>query len=226
MQANGRCAAAHHKKRILIVDDHPLLRKGLATVINQSPDLFVEGEAEDAKKALDLIEKKRPDLIIVDISLPGIDGVELLGMIKQRFGEVPALVVSMHDEGLFAERVLRAGARGYIMKQEALENVLVAIRKVLAGEIFISGNIATKIIEKLVEVDPEKSSSPLALLSNREFTVFNLIGQGYQTSAIAEKLHVSAKTVESYRSHIKEKLKLSNAKELMKYAVLWVQNNG
>lgn len=225
MQAQHECAPSSVKKKILIVDDHPLLRKGLSTVINQSSDLVVQGEAEDAKKAIEVIEKLKPDLVIVDISLPGIDGVELLNMIKMRYGDLPTLVVSMHDEGLFAERALRAGARGYIMKQEALENVLVAIRRVLAGEIFVSGNIATKIIEKLVEVNPEKSSSPLALLSNREFTVFHLIGQGFQTRMIAEKLHVSAKTVESYRSHIKEKLKLSNAKELMKYAILWVQNN-
>jgi len=213
------------KKKILIVDDHPLLRKGLATVINQSPDLVVEGEADTAANALEMIEKIQPDLVIVDISLPGVDGVELINKIKVRNGELPTLVVSMHDEALFAERALRAGSRGYLMKQEALENVLVAIRRVLGGEIFLSNNMATKIIEKMVEVTPRKSASPLELLSNREFTVFQLIGQGFQTRHIAEKLHISAKTVESYRSHIKEKLKLANAKELMKYAVLWVQNN-
>lgn len=225
MQAAQETRQALIKKKILIVDDHPLLRKGLSTVINQTSDLAVQGEAEDAKRAMELIEKIKPDLVIVDISLPGVDGVELLNMIKVRFGDLPSLVVSMHDESLFAERALRAGSRGYIMKQEALEKILVAIRRILAGEIFVSDNIATKIIEKLVDGNPRKTASSLGLLSNREFTVLQLIGQGFQTRQIAEKLNISGKTVESYRSHIKEKLKLSNAKELMKYAVLWVQNN-
>lgn len=225
MQPSAECGQSPAKKKILIVDDHPLLRKGLASVINQTPDLVVQGEAEDARKALEMIEKLQPDLVIVDISLPGVDGVELLSMIRARFGELPSLVLSMHDESLFAERALRAGSRGYMMKQEALEKVLVAIRRVLAGEIFVSNNIATQMIKKLVEGNPQKTASPLELLSNREFTVFQLIGQGIQSRQIAEKLHISTKTVESYRAHIKEKLKLNNAKELMKYAILWVQNH-
>lgn len=225
MLSSAECSQSPTKKRIFIVDDHPLLRKGLASVINQTPDLVVQGEAEDARRALEMIEKLQPDLVIVDISLPGVDGVELLNMIRTRFGELPSLVLSMHDESLFAERALRAGSRGYIMKQEALEKVLVAIRRVLAGEIFVSNNIATKMIKKLVEGNPHKTASPLELLSNREFTVLQLIGQGFQSRQIAEKLHISAKTVESYRAHIKEKLKLSNAKELMKYAILWAQNH-
>jgi DNA-binding NarL/FixJ family response regulator len=225
MQPSAECGQGSAKKKILIIDDHPLLRKGLASVINQTTDLMVQGEAEDARKALEMIEKLQPDLLIVDISLPGIDGVELLNMIRTRFGELPSLVLSMHDESVFAERALRAGSRGYMMKQEALEKVLVAIRRVLAGEIFVSNNIATKMIKKLVEGNPQKTASPLELLSNREFTVFQLIGQGFQSRQIAEKLHISTKTVESYRAHIKEKLKLNNAKELMKYAILWVQNH-
>lgn len=212
------------KKKVLLVDDHPILRKGLSLLINQESDLVVQGEAEDARKALEMIEKLKPDLVIVDISLPGVDGLELLKNIRLRHAELPALVVSMHDEALFAERALRAGARGYIMKQEAVEKVLVAIRRVLAGEIFVSNSIATKMLEKFVDGDTKTAASPLALLSDRELTVLHLIGQGFGTRQIAEKLHLSVKTVESYRSHIKEKLRLSNATDLLKYAIHWAQS--
>ena len=193
-------------------------------LINQESDLVVQGEAEDARKALEMIEKLKPDLVIVDISLPGVDGLELLKNIRLRHAELPALVVSMHDEALFAERALRAGARGYIMKQEAVEKVLVAIRRVLAGEIFVSSSIATKMLEKFVDGDARAATSPLALLSDRELTVLHLIGQGFGTRQIAERLHLSVKTVESYRSHIKEKLRLSNATDLLKYAIQWAQS--
>lgn len=213
------------KKKIMIVDDHPILRKGLSMLINQEPDLVVDGEAEDAQKAMELIETNAPDMVIVDISLPGIDGVELLKMIKLRHPDLPTLVVSMHDEGIFAERVLRAGARGYIMKQEAVDKVLVGIRRVLAGEIFVSSRVTTRIVERLYDGGPGRPSSPLDFLSDREFTVFQLIGQGFGTRQIADKLHLSIKTVESYRSHIKEKLKLESGTDLLKYAIQWVQNN-
>jgi len=212
------------KKKILIVDDHPILRKGLTLFINQEPDLVVAGEAEDAHHALDMIDALKPDMVIVDISLPGIDGIELIKTIKMRYHNIPTLVVSMHDESLFAERAIRAGARGYIMKQEAVEDVLVAIRRVLNGEIFVSNKIATRILEKFVDADTGKVASFIELLSNRELTVFQMIGQGFGTRQIAEKLHVSVKTVESYRAHIKEKLKLNNATDLLKYAIQWVQN--
>ena len=212
------------KKKILIVDDHPILRKGLSMLINQEVDLLVQGEAEDARKALEMIEKVKPDMIIVDISLPGVDGVELLKNIKLRYPDLPTLVVSMHDESLFAERALRAGARGYIMKQEAVEKLLVAIRHVLSGEIFVSNKIATKMLEKFVDGDTKTATSPVALLSDRELTVLHLIGQGFGTRQIAEKLHLSVKTVESYRSHIKEKLRLGNATDLLKYAIQWMQS--
>ena len=213
------------KRKILIVDDHPILRKGLSMLINQEPDLVVDGEAEDARKALEAIETIRPDMVIVDISLPDIDGVELLKSIKLRYGDLPTLVVSMHDESLFAERALRAGARGYVMKQEALDNVLVAIRRVLAGEIFVSNKIATKMLERMVDSDSKTVTSPIDLLSDRELTVFRLIGQGQTTRQIAEKLHLSVKTVESYRSHIKDKLKLGGGTDLLKCAIQWVQGN-
>jgi DNA-binding NarL/FixJ family response regulator len=209
----------------MIVDDHPILRKGLSMLIEQEPDLMVDGEAEDAQKAMEMIEALSPDMVIVDISLPGIDGIELLKMIKLRHPDLPTLVVSMHDESLFAERALRAGARGYVMKQEAPDKVLSGIRRVLAGEIFVSSRITTRIVERLLDGGQNKQSFPLDVLSGREFTVLQLIGQGYGTRQIADKLHLSVKTVESYRSHIKEKLKLNSGTDLLKYAIQWVQNN-
>lgn len=211
-------------KKILIVDDHPILRKGLAMVIDQEPDLVVAGEAEDVPGGLDMIEAVKPDVVIVDISLPGVDGIELIKTMKLKYRDLPALVVSMHDETLYAEQALRAGARGYIMKQEAVDKVLVAIRKVLKGEIFVSDRITTKMVETLISGDAKGASTPLDLLSNRELTVFRLIGQGFKTSQIADKLHLSVKTIESYRSHIKEKLRLSTGNDLMKYAIQWAQN--
>ena len=212
------------RMKIMIVDDHPILRKGLSMVINQEPDLVVAGEAEDASAALEMIDSIMPDVVIVDLSLPGVDGIELIKTMKLRYKDLPALVVSMHDESLYAERALREGARGYIMKQEAVENVLIALRKVLHGEIFVSDKITTKMLETLISSDAKSMSSPMDLLSNRELTVFRLIGQGFKTRQIADKLHLSVKTIESYRSHIKEKLKLDTGTELMKYAIQWVQN--
>ena len=212
------------KRKVLIVDDHPILRKGLTLLINQEPDLFVCSEAENAQMALESLDNVVPDMAIVDISLPGIDGIELIKELRLRHKEMPVLVVSMHDEALYAERSLRAGARGYIMKQEALEKVLVAIRKVLEGEIFVSERITTKMLEKFVSVEGvSQAASPIDLLSNRELTVFRLIGQGHKTRQIAERLHLSIKTVESYRAHIKEKLKLGDGTDLLKYAIQWVQ---
>jgi DNA-binding NarL/FixJ family response regulator len=211
-------------RKILIVDDHPILRKGLGMVIDQEQDLAVIGEAEDVQGALEMIDSLKPDLVIVDVALPGVDGIELIKTMKLKYRDLPALVVSMHDESLFAERALRAGARGYIMKQEAVEKVLVAIRKVLGGEIFVSDRTTTKMIETLISGDTKGMSTPLDLLSNREMTVFRLIGQGFKTSQIADNLHLSVKTIESYRSHIKEKLKIPTGTDLMKYAIQWVQN--
>ncbi|MCU0575762.1 MAG: response regulator transcription factor [Desulfobacterota bacterium] len=212
------------RRKILIVDDHPILRKGLAMVIDQEPDLVVAGEAEDVPGGLDMIEVLKPDIVIVDLSLPGVDGIELIKTMKLKYRDLPALVVSMHDETLYAERALRAGARGYIMKQEAVDKVLVAIRKVLKGEIFVSDRITTKMLETLISGDAKGASTPLDLLSNRELTVFRMIGQGLKTSQIADTLHLSVKTIESYRSHIKEKLRLHTGTDLMKYAIQWLQN--
>lgn len=214
------------KRKILIVDDHPILRKGLTLLINQETDLVVCAEAENAQMALESLETVVPDMAIVDISLPGIDGIELIKELRLRQKDLPVLVVSMHDETLYAERSLRAGARGYIMKQEALEKVLVVIRKVLEGEIFVSDRITTKMLEKFVSVEGiNQTASPIDLLSNRELTVFRLIGQGNKTRQIAERLHLSVKTVESYRAHIKDKLKLGDGTDLLKYAIQWVQSS-
>ncbi len=207
--------------KILIVDDHPIFRKGLTQLINQGTNLTVCGEAEDAHKALEAISELNPDLVIVDISLKGIDGIELIRRIKTRFSNLSVLVVSMHDESFFAERALRSGARGYIMKQEAVEKVLEAIHKVLNGEIYVSDKIGLKMIEKFIDGKPDKMYSPLEALSDRELEVFQLIGQGLETRQIAKELHVSIKTVESYRAHIKEKFKIKTSTELLRYAIRW-----
>lgn len=218
-----QAATANQKNRIFIVDDHPIVRKGLTQLINQEPDLTVCGEAENAEAALELLKKVKPDLAIVDISLRGIDGIELTKLIKVRFENIPVLVVSMHDESLFAERALRAGARGYIMKQEAIEKMMEAIHKVLRGELYVSDRVSANIVKRFVDGKAEGVSSPEELLSDREMEVFQLIGQGFGTRQIADQLHVSVKTVETYRANIKVKLNLKNATELMKHAVHWIE---
>jgi len=218
-----QAATANQKNRIFIVDDHPIVRKGLTQLINQEPDLTVCGEAENAEAALELLKKVKPDLAIVDISLRGIDGIELTRLIRARFENIPVLVVSMHDESLFAERALRAGARGYIMKQEAIEKMMEAIHKVLRGELYVSDRVSANIVKRFVDGKAEGVSSPEELLSDREMEVFQLIGQGFGTRQIADQLHVSVKTVETYRANIKVKLNLKNATELMKHAVHWIE---
>jgi DNA-binding NarL/FixJ family response regulator len=212
------------KHRVFIVDDHPIVRKGLTQLINQEPDLVVCGEAEDAHKALVLLKGSKPDLVLVDISLQGVDGIELIKGIKLRYVNLPVLVISMHDESLFAERALRAGARGYIMKQEAMDKMKGAIRKVLKGELYVSERISAKMLEQFIEGKPEKISTPVDVLSDRELEVFRLIGRGLGTRQIAQEIRVSVKTVDSYRAHIKEKLKLENATELMKHAIHWSED--
>jgi len=220
-----RDIAGHKQKhKIFIVDDHPIVRKGLTQLINQENDLVVCGEAESANSALEVLKKLKPDLAIVDISLQGVDGIELIKTMKIRYSNLPVLVVSMHDESVFAERALRAGARGYIMKQEAIERMMEAIRRVLKGDLYISGRVSENIVKRFIDGKTEIPSSPIEVLSDRELEVFQLIGQGYGTSRIAQELHLSIKTVESYRANIKEKFKLKNAAELMKHAVHWVES--
>jgi len=210
--------------RLFIVDDHPIVRKGLAQLINQEPDMIVYGEADDAQSAMEFLKKSQPDLAIVDISLKGIDGIELIKKIRMRYENLPVLVVSMHDESLFAERALRVGARGYIMKQEAIEKMMEAIRRVLRGEIYISEKVSESIVKKFINGKNESTFSPIEVLSDRELEVFQLIGQGFGTREIAQQLNVSVKTVESYRANIKDKFKLKNATELLKHAIHWVDN--
>ncbi|MBN2372444.1 response regulator transcription factor [bacterium] len=212
------------KTRILVVDDHPVVRLGLAYLINQNEDLLVCGEADSAHKALDAIEKLCPDMAIVDVCLKGQSGIGLIKNIKGRYPEFPILVLSIHDENVYAEHVLRAGAKGYIMKNDASSNIIHAIRKVLNGEIYVSEKMTSKILNKFINEHPSCSSgSPIEFLSDRELEVFHLLGQGYGTRQIAEELYLSIKTVETYRGHIKNKLNLKNASELVKYAIKWVQ---
>ncbi len=213
-----------NKTQILIVDDHPIVRQGLAQLINHEEDLSVCGQAEDAPAALKIIKQLGPDLVVVDISLKETSGMELIKDIKTQYPDLPVLALSMHDESLFAERALRAGAKGYIMKAEATENVVTAIRKVLNDELYLSDRMQNKMVRKLVGEKPGPGASAIDSLSDRELEVFLLIGQGYGTRQIAEKLYLSAKTIETYRAHLKDKLDLANSTELLQYAIQWVKS--
>jgi DNA-binding NarL/FixJ family response regulator len=212
------------KKRILVVDDHPIVRQGLALLINREPDLVVCGEAEEAMGAIHVLASARPDVLIVDISLNGPDGLDLLKSVRATHPTLPVLILSMHDESIYAERALRAGANGYIMKQEATEKVLVAVRRILSGEIYVSDRIANRMLKHYITGSGTLRNSTIADLSDRELEVFRLIGEGHGTRQIAEELHVSVKTVESYQAHIKEKLSLRSARELMQHAIQWNMN--
>lgn len=212
------------KKRVLVVDDHPIVRQGLALMINREPDLVVCGEAEDAMAAMHVLASARPDFVIVDISLNGPDGIELLKNLRTTHPVLPVLILSMHDESIYAERALRAGANGYIMKQEATEKVLVAVRRILSGEIYVSDRIGNRMLKHYITGSGSVRNSTIADLSDRELEVFRLIGEGHGTRQIAEELHLSVKTVESYQAHIKEKLSLRSARELMQHAIQWNMN--
>ena len=209
------------QKRIFLVDDHPMVREWLTTLIQQQPDLTVCGEAEDAPSAFRSIAAVKPDVVIVDVSLPRRSGIELIKDLKQTLPDVAVIVLSMHDEMLYAERALRAGARGYIMKRETTEKIATAIREVLAGKIHVSDRMKMRLAEKFVGGAPSVRESPLNLLSNRELEVFQLLGQGRDAKQIAEELGVNFKTVHAYCARIKEKLKLTKASELLREAVRW-----
>lgn len=210
------------KRKVFVIDDHPIVRQGLIQLINREPDLYVCGEAEDTYEALKAIAMGKPDIAIVDISLKGTDGIELIKNLKTRIAGLPVLVLSIHDEALYAPRALRAGARGYIMKQEATENVLVALRRVLGGGVYLSDRMANKMLVRFVGGERPAQGFLIDRLSDRELEVFRLIGQGHGTRRIAEQLHLSIKTVESYREHIKEKMMLRGANELVQHAVQWL----
>jgi DNA-binding NarL/FixJ family response regulator len=214
---------ARTKKQLLIVDDHPMMREGLAQLISREKDLTVCGEADTAHEALTKTGQLKPDLVIVDITLPGRSGLELIKDIQAMHSGTLLLVVSMHEESLYAERVLRAGARGYVMKQEGGKKLLEAIRQVLSGQIYVSPSMSARILEVFSGRRPEAADSPVAGLTDREFEVFRLIGQGVNTRDVAKSLRLSVKTVEVHRLNIKAKLKLSTASELVHYAVRWMQ---
>lgn len=209
--------------KIIIVDDHPLMRKGLALSLNAEPDLTVCGQAEDAEEALTMLESLEPDLAIIDISLPGMSGLELLKHLQALRPEIRILIVSRHDEALYAERAIRAGARGYVMKLEAGDVIVKAVRRVLNGGIYVSEEINERLLLGLAAGQSHMAQSPLEVLSDRELEVFELTGRGLGTRDIAERLHLSIKTVESYRARIKDKLNLKTAAELMQHAVQWVE---
>src|SRR6202167_1359397 len=212
------------RKRILVVDDHPIAPQVLTLLINREPDMLVCGEAEEAMGGLHVLASARPDVLIVDISLNGPDGLDLLKSIRTTHPTLPVLILSMHDESIYAERALRAGANGYIMKQEATEKVLVAVRRILAGEVYVSDRIADKMLKHYITGSGSLRNSSIADLSDRELEVFRLIGEGHGTRQIAEELYLSVKTVESYQAHIKEKLSLRSARELMQHAIQWNMN--
>ena len=212
------------KKRILVVDDHPIVRQGLALLIDREPDLVVCGEAEDAMGAMHVLASAKPDFLIVDLSLNGPDGIDLLKNVRTTHATLPVLILSMHDELVYAERALRAGANGYIMKQVATERVLVAVRRILAGEIYVSDRIANRMLKHYITGPGTLRNSSIADLTDRELEVFRLIGEGHGTRQIAEELHRSIKTVESYQAHIKEKLSLRSARELVQHAIRWSMN--
>src|SRR5579859_6320914 len=231
-KANGKNALAAKppgaaiqptRNRILLVDDHPMMRAGLAQIIDKQPDLVTCGEAGNAAEALERVNALKPDLILSDITMPGRNGVEFIKDIRAAWPDLPLLIVSMHDETIYAERVLRAGARGYIMKEAGGENLLIAIRQVLKGQVYVSAAISARILDNLAAHKPRGSSSPIEQLSDREFEVFQLIGQGKSNAEIAKQLHLSSKTVDVHRSHIKEKLALKDATALVHTAIRWVE---
>lgn len=209
--------------KILIVDDHALVRLGLAQLIADEPDLEVCGDACDVPEALERVGELQPDLVIVDISLPRGNGIELTKALKTRYPDVKVLIASMHDESLFAERALHAGALGYINKQEATDKVIEAVRQVLDGQIYLSAEMTSHLLHRLGNRRDDLLEGPsLKLLSDREWEVFELIGHGVATRQIAEQLHLSIKTIETHREHIKQKLNLTNGTELTRRAVQWV----
>ncbi len=223
MNPKKKHATATARKHILIVDDHPMMRDGLVALITAQPDLAVCAQADDARKAMQAIETLRPDLVLMDISLPGKSGLEAIKDIQAFAPGLAVLVISMHDESLYAERVLRAGARGYVMKQEGGKRIMAAIRTVLEGRVSVSEKMSARIMDVFTGHRAGASASP-ENLSDREFEVFQLIGQGRSTKEIADQLHLSVKTVEVHRVNIKAKLKLTTSPELVHYAVCWMES--
>lgn len=209
------------KYSVLIVEDHSIVRMGLCMMISQLEDMFICKEADSGDKALEYLKKEKPDVIIVDISLNDMSGLDLIKYIRRSDQKVPVLVLSVFDETFYAERAFAAGATGYIMKQEASDVIVKAIRTVITGEIYASERVRNQLLRKAVGKNEEAGDSRISTLTDRELQVFELIGSGYETRQIAERLHLSVKTVDTYREHIKEKLNLKNATELIQHASQW-----
>lgn len=210
-------------KNILIVDDHPIVRQGIKSLLASEPDLVVCGEAESSGDAFKQMRKLKPDVAIIDISLKGTDGLELTKALREMEESMPILIMSMHDEVLYAERALRAGANGYIMKDQVADNIVEAVRRVLKGDIYVSEGVRQRILRGVRGIK-DKNKPSVDRLSDRELEVFRLLGEGLGTRQIAEQLKLSIKTIETYRAHIKEKLNLSSGTELVRYAVQWVEH--
>lgn len=206
------------KRTIFLVDDHAVVRDGIRSVLKNHNDLMLIGEAENARNAFAKLETTEPDLVVVDISLPGANGIEFIKSLKARFPDLPVMVLSMHDEALYAERALRAGARGYIMKQESADQLLSAIRTVLRGEVYVSANLSSLILKSMVS-RKEPNVNSIDQLSDRELEIFKLLGGGFTTREIAKNLGISGKTVESHRGNIRQKLKVNNGAELLRLAL-------
>lgn len=213
------------KRRIYIVDDHPLMRKGMAMTLQAEMEFDVCGQAETAEKALDEIPDLKPEVAVIDISLPGMNGIELIKHLLPHLPNLKVLVVSRHDEELYAERAIRAGAKGYLMKLEAGDILVSAVKQILNGGLYLSNEIGSQMILKMTSGKSSSSANPLELLSDRELEVFELIGKGESTNEIAQRIHISVKTVESYRSRIKDKLLLKSANDLLRRAVQWVEES-
>jgi len=212
-------APAVPKHKIFLVDDHPIVRQGLAQLLNSEPDLTVCGQGEDAYGSLRAIKTVGPDLVLLDVSLKDSDGLELLKELKAQLPNLPVLILSMHDESLYTERALRAGARGYIMKQEPPTALLSAIRKVLAGDVYVSDKMGATLLQRMVGGKKPSDALPMDRLTDRELEIFRMIGAGQTVKDIADKLFLSVKTVEAHREHIKQKLNLKSSAELLRFAI-------
>jgi len=213
------------RHRVFLVDDHVVVRNGLAELINQAPDLVVIGEASSAEEALGTIGAAEPDLAIIDLTLGDMSGLELLKRLKSRHPLLPLLVLSMHDEAFYAERCLRAGARGYVMKNEAIGQVELAVRQILQGKVYLSQKMSEQFLLAVARGDAARIGSPVDLLSDRELEVFECIGRGLGPSEVARKLHLSVKTIESYQAKLKEKLHLKDSSQLFQHALHWVERH-
>jgi DNA-binding NarL/FixJ family response regulator len=209
-------------KKILLVDDHPIIRQGIKRVLEKEKDLVICGEASSANEAMDIINSDKPDIAIIDITLSGnVNGIDLIRSMKERFPEIHSLVLSMHNESIYAERAIKSGARGYIMKEDASKNIISAVRTVLNDELFLSSELSKKLLDKFIHKTKDSSLS-IEILSNREFEIYQLIGNGFSTKEIAHKLTLSIYTIESHKKNIKEKLRIKDSSELTRNAIQWV----